>query len=110
MSSLIGSSRTTENSSMRARTAAGIRQSAPAKSAAEGAPGRLASQALIDPASLVPHFLARIAVNAAVAASACPDCGYSTEGDDAILYVVNEAWDDVARTVFTDPDPHDPAA
>lgn len=105
MSSLIGSSRTTDNRTMQARTAAAIRQTAPGKSAAGGAAARLAEQALIDPTSLVPHFLARIAVNAAVAASACPDCGHSTEGDDAILYVVAESWDSVAATVYPGLDP-----
>lgn len=105
MSSLIGSSRTIDNRTMQARTSAAIRQTAPGKSQDSGAAGRLAAQALIDPASLVPHFLARIAVNAAVAASACPDCGHSTEGDDAILYVVSESWGEVAGTVFPDVEP-----
>lgn len=105
MSSLIGSSRTTDNHTMQARTSAAIRQTAPGKASDEGAAGRLAAQALIDPASLVPHFLARIAVNPAVSASACPDCGYSLEGDDAILYVVTESWAEVAATVYPDTDP-----
>lgn len=105
MSSLIGSSRTTENHTMQARTSAAIRQTAPQKASDGGAAGRLAGQALIDPASLVPHFLARIAVNPAVSASACSDCGYSLEGDDAILYVVSESWAEVAATVYPDAEP-----
>lgn len=102
MPSLIGSSRTTENASMRARTSAAIRQTAPEKVEEDGAPGRIAVQALIDPSSLVPHFLARIAVNPAIADSACPDCGFSSEDDNAILYVVVNNWDEVAATVFPD--------
>lgn len=105
MSSLIGSSRTTDNTTMKARCSAAIRQTAPAKSAAGGAPGQLATQALIDPASLVPHFLARIAVNANVAAAACHDCGYSDAPDSDVLFIVDSTWDEVAATVYPDSDP-----
>lgn len=100
--SLIGSSRTTDNASMRARTSAAIRQTAPAKSPAGGAAERLAEQALIDPTSLVPHFLARIAVNANVAAAACSDCGYSPAEDTDLVYIVDTTWDEVAVIVYPD--------
>lgn len=100
MSSLFGSSRTIDNGSMRARTAAAVRQTAPGKTAADGAAGRLAAQALIDPVSIVPHFLARIATNAAVADAACHDCGYSDAPDEDLLFIVDNTWDDVAATVY----------
>lgn len=100
MSSLIGSSRTTDNNTMRARTAAAIRQTAPAKAPAGGAATSLAEQALIDPSSLVPHFLARIAVNAKVAAAACHDCGYSDADDSDMIYIVDSTWDHVAATIY----------
>lgn len=102
MASLIGSSRTTENRTMQARTAAAIRQSAPEKAGDTGASGRMAAQALIDPASLVPHFLSRIAVNPAVAALACEDCGHAAAPDTDLLYVVTQQWDEVAATVYPD--------
>lgn len=100
MSTLIGSSRTTENRAMQARTAAAVRQTAPGKSPVGGAPARLASQALIDPSSLVPHFLSRIAVSPNVAAAACHDCGYSDAPDSDVLYIVDAVWDEVASTVY----------
>lgn len=100
MSNLIGSSKTTENAAMRARTSAAIRETAPTKAPAGGSAARLAEQALIDPSSLVPHFLARIAVNANVAEAACSDCGFSGAPDSDVLYIVNASWDEVAEIVY----------
>ena len=98
--SLIGSSRTITNATMRARVSAAVRQTAPGKVPAEGAPGRLAQQALTDPDSLVPHFLSRVAVDDAVAAASCSDCGHAAVDDEVVLFIVNAAWDEVAGLVF----------
>lgn len=100
--SLIGASRTMTNQTMRARVEAAVRQTASAKTADASPSGRLATQALIDPSSAAPHFLARLAVNPTVANLACVDCGYSAVEDNDITYVVTQAWDDVAAIIFPD--------
>ena len=100
MSNLIGSSKILDNATMRARTSAAIRRTASDKIAFDGAPGALAKAALLNPEFVVPAFLTRIAVNPAVSAEACVDCGHAAVEDSAILYVVSEAWDDVAAGEF----------
>ena len=100
MSNLIGSSKILDNATMRARTSAAIRRTASEKIEAEGADGRLAKAALLNPEFVIPAFLTRIAVNPAVAAEACVDCGHAAVDDGAILYVVSESWDDVAAGEF----------
>ncbi len=98
--SLIGVSRTTQNATMRARTEAAIRQAASAKAQEEGPSGRLAAQALIDPSSVVAHFLAHVATNPTVADATCSDCGHAAVDDGAITYVVAEAWTTVADALY----------
>lgn len=100
MSNLIGSSKILDNASMRARTSAAIRQTAAAKAAEEGAAGRLAQAALLNPEFVVPSFLTRIAVNPAVSEAACVDCGYAGVADGDLLYIINEAWSAVAAGEF----------
>ena len=100
MSNLIGSSKILDNATMRARTSAAIRRTASDKLEAEGADGRLAKAALLNPEFVIPAFLTRIAVNPAVSAEACVDCGHAAVDDGAILYVVGEAWADVANGEF----------
>lgn len=98
--SLIGASKTITNPTMRERVEAAIRQTASTKNAEPTPAGRLAAQGLMDPGSIAPHFLARLAVNATVAAEACTDCGYAPIADGDITYVVTQEWDAVAAIVF----------
>lgn len=100
MSNLIGSSKILDNATMRARTSAAIRRTASEKIEAEGADGRLAKAALLNPEFVIPAFLTRIAVNPAVSAEACVDCGHAAVDDGAILYVVSESWGDAAAGEF----------
>lgn len=100
MASLIGSSRIVTNTAMRARTAAAIRQTAAARLADDGAAGRLARAALLDPEFVVSAFLVRIAVNPAVINAACSDCGYSDAPDGDLEYIVADQWDNVAASEF----------
>lgn len=104
MSTLIGSARTVDNVTMRARVTAAVQRSAPAKAEEDGRAARLAAQAIIDPASLVAHFMARVAVDSAVSSGACHDCGYSDTDDTALLAIVGGVWDDVAAVVFPSAD------
>lgn len=100
MSNLIGSSKILDNATMRARTSAAIRRTASEKIEAEGADGRLAKAALLNPEFVIPAFLTRISVNPAVTEAACVDCGYADVADGDLLYVVSEAWADVAAGEF----------
>lgn len=100
MSNLIGSSKILDNATMRARTSAAIRRTASEKIEAEGAAGALAKAALLNPEFVIPAFLTRIAVNPAVTEAACVDCGYADVADGDLLYVVSEAWADVAAGEF----------
>lgn len=100
MSNLIGSSKILDNATMRARTSAAIRRTASEKIEAEGADGRLAKAALLNPEFVIPAFLTRISVNPAVTEAACVDCGYADVSDGDLLYVVSEAWADVAAGEF----------
>lgn len=100
MSNLIGSSKILDNATMRARTSAAIRRTASEKIEVEGAAGALAKAALLNPEFVIPAFLTRIAVNPAVSAEACVDCGHAAVDDGAIIYVVSESWDDVAKGEF----------
>lgn len=94
--SLLAESKITENAAMRARVAAAVRKTAATKGADGTAAGKLAGQGLMDPYTLVPHFLALAAANATIAAGACHDCGYSTAEDGDLAYVVASNWDSVA--------------
>lgn len=108
---LIGSSRMARNETMRAKAEASIRQLAASKTIDETSSGRLAQQALIDPSSVSVHFLARLAVNPALAAEACNDCGYSEVPDSDIDYVVTSSWDAIANLIYPPtPDPEPAAA
>lgn len=98
--SLIGASKTITNPTMRSRVEAAIRQTAAEKPDDGSAGAQLARQALIDPGSVAPHFLSRLAVNPAVTAASCEDCGYAAIEDGDILYVVVQEWDEVASIVF----------
>ena len=100
MSNLIGSSKILDNATMRARTSAAIRRTASEKIEAEGADGRLAKAALLNPEFVIPAFLTRISVNPAVTEAAGVDCGYADVADGDLLYVVSEAWADVAAGAF----------
>lgn len=100
MSNLIGSSKILDNATMRARTSAAIRRTASEKIEEEGADGRLAKAALLNPEFVIPAFLTRISVNPAVTEAACVDCGYADVADGDLLYVVSEAWADVAAGEF----------
>lgn len=104
MASLIGSSRIVTNTTMRARTAAAIRQAAAARLGDDGAAGRLARAALLDPEFVVSAFLVRIAVNAAVINAACSGCGYSDAPDGDLEFIVGDQWDDVAGGEYPDAD------
>lgn len=107
MTNLLGSSKIIDNPTMRARTSAAIRQTAAEKQGVEGADGQLARAALLTPEFVVSAFLVRIAVNPAVVAEACTDCGYAGVADADILYVIAQAWTDVAAGEFPTaaPDP-----
>lgn len=94
--SLLAESKITENAAMRARVAAAVRKTAATKGADGTAAGKIAAQGLLDPYTLVPHFLALVAANPAIAAAACHDCGYSSAEDGDIAYVVDAGWDGVA--------------
>ena len=100
MSNLIGSSKILDNATMRARTSAAIRRTASEKIEAEGADGHLAKAALLNPEFVIPAFLTRIAVNPAVSAEACVDCGHAAVADGDLLYIIAEAWSDVAAGEF----------
>lgn len=100
MSNLIGSSKILDNTSMRARTSAAIRQTAAAKAGEGGAAGHLAQAALLNPEFVIPAFLTRISVNSAAAAEACVDCGYAGVADGDLLYIIAEAWSEVAAGEF----------
>lgn len=100
MSNLIGSSKILDNATMRARTSAAIRRIASEKGGDTGASGELARAALLNPEFVIPAFLTRISVNPAVIAGACVDCGHAAVDDGDILYVVTEAWAEVASSEF----------
>lgn len=100
MSNLIGSSKILDNATMRARTSAAIRRTASEKIEAEGADGRLAKAALLNPEFVIPAFLTRISVNPAVTEAACVDCGYADVADGDLLYIVAAGWADVAAGEF----------
>ena len=101
MSNLIGSSKILDNATMRARTSAAIRRTASEKiEEEEGSAGALAKAALLNPEFVIPAFLTRISVNPAVTEAACVDCGYADVADGDLLYVVSEAWADVAAGEF----------
>lgn len=104
MANLIGSSKIVDNSTVRARATAAIRQSAAERVGADGAPGRLARAALQNPEFVVPAFLVRLATNPAIAGAACIDCGYADVLDTDFLYVIAASWDEIAASEFPDPD------
>lgn len=97
--SLEASNKIATNPAMQARVTAAIRQTAPVKTGAAGAPGALAERVMSAPdaaAAVAAHFLLRVSTDADSAAKACPGCGYSAVTDEAILWIVDHYWDDVA--------------
>lgn len=97
---LEASSKITGNARLRARALAAIQQTAAGKKGEQGPVGLLARAAEKAPDTVAAPFLTQLALNSDVANAACPDCGYSTVSDDAILWVIGAAWEAIALDLY----------
>lgn len=99
--SLAASQALITNPDLTGRVTAAIRQTAAQRTAWEGPAGVLARAALTRPDTVIGHFMLRMSTNAEVAQAACAACGDArTVTDDTIEWIVGDAWEAIAQTIF----------
>lgn len=95
-----------QNDKLRARVQAAIRKTAATKIDADGPAGALAVGGLNRPETYLDPFMVRLATNSDVVGKACAACGDATAtADDTIEWIVGDAWDTVAASLFPAEEP-----
>lgn len=98
--SLESAAKMAASQTLRGRTEAGCRQIGHGKIGQPGPAGKLASAAVTDPATVVGLFLVELAADPTVTDLACANCGHCTATDDAIRYVIDTHWDEIAARLY----------